>query len=132
MEREEPRHQGSDRQGWQRHVRVQHREKLRAGEKPQGPSDALDRRDRQQRAPGEHDAARGRAHQGEQTLRHDRDSRRAPRLRRSRGVLQLDPVRLLLPPPAGTGGGQRRHRRAESGKGAGWGQEGTVTLSSCR
>ena len=55
----------------------------------------VDRRHRQQRPPGEHDAAGRRAHQGEQAVRLDRDSGRASRVRRSRGVLQLDPLRTI-------------------------------------
>jgi dipeptidyl-peptidase 4 len=48
LEREESRHQG-DREGWEGHLRVRHREELRSREQPERAPDARARRDRQQR-----------------------------------------------------------------------------------
>ena len=123
LEREAPRPQGARRRRRSGDVRVRHREEFRAGQEFERPPDAVDRRHRQQRPSGEY-AADGRCtHQGQQTVRHARHPRRAPRLRRPERILQLDPLRLLLPLPSRSGGGQRRHRRAEQGEGAGREQE---------
>ena len=88
-----------------RQVRVQHREELGAGEEPEGAPAAGDRRHRRQRAPGQHAADGGRAHQGEQAVRHVRAARPAPRLRRHGRLLLLAARRLLR---AGTCSAHRR------------------------
>ena len=57
VEREAPRRQGGHGQGRRRQVRVRHREELRDGQEPQGPSAPDDGRHRQQRPPGQHPTA---------------------------------------------------------------------------
>ena len=76
-------------------VRDQRADEHRTGRKLEGALAPGSWRDRQQRPPGEHDAAGGCAHQGEQAVRHAHHPRRAARVWHGPTVLHAAHVGLL-------------------------------------